>query len=103
MFEECAYCGTTLDPFGQCYACDTYGTPAEQRQEAAEAKLKTYEIQTLGLTAQYEARDMDLAVAQVLHGANEVRYSEGDDEGWFEFWTANASTSLYGFIRELPA
>ncbi len=40
MFEDCPHCGTTLDPFGQCYACDTYGTPAEQRRETAEAELK---------------------------------------------------------------
>lgn len=29
-YDECRACGRLLDPFGQCFSCDTHGTPEEQ-------------------------------------------------------------------------
>lgn len=34
--EGCRHCGGALDAFGQCWSCDTYGTPAEQAAERGE-------------------------------------------------------------------
>ena len=78
---------------------EAYGMGEKARQSG----VRIYEIKALGLTAQYEAQDMDIAVAQVLHDASEVRYSEGSEEGWYEFWTANSLTSMSGFIRQISA
>lgn len=36
LHDGCRHCGRVLDPFGQCWACDTYGTPAEQALERAQ-------------------------------------------------------------------
>ena len=38
-FETCVNCGSALDPFNQCWDCDTYGTPAEQKKDRQEDEL----------------------------------------------------------------
>lgn len=51
--DTCRDCDRTLDAFGQCMYCDTYGTPAEQAQERAEAAaaLPTEPCSTCGQPA----------------------------------------------------
>lgn len=36
--DTCRDCGRLLDAFGQCMHCDTYGTPAEQRERVLQAR-----------------------------------------------------------------
>ena len=45
--EYCADCGGQLDGFDQCWSCDTYGTPAEQkadREKTEEARSRYPEM-----------------------------------------------------------
>lgn len=47
MSWDCPNCGGMLDPFDQCFACDTYGTPRERREDGQAELDRRMNAQTL--------------------------------------------------------